>query len=246
MGFDSLQTLRTFLVTGTIGLVACGQSSAPAPGLFSFGDASSTSANTSATNASSGSATVSSSGGIPGSSDPDAGIPIGKHTSGAGAGEGLPASSVAGYVVQVGDMVPTAPGTKVGYALTSPSPKTYQFRWTGEAAVKADGFHEFYGSVWTTGTFTSLTAGCTNQACPLEAGDFVSTIATVAGGQRIDWDTFASTAWDGFSFTTDTEPVYFDVFIDGARHPELFDFPEAPGGATASPATSPFGISSTE
>jgi hypothetical protein len=78
----------------------------------------------------------------------------------------------------------------------------------------------------------------------LESGDIVSPIQTVTGGQRIDWNTSASTGWDGFSFTTDTEPVYFDVFIDGARHPELFFYPAAPSGTTSTPVSSPFGISS--
>lgn len=66
----------------------------------------------------------------------------------------------------------------------------------------------------------------------------------VTGGERIDWDTDASTGWDGFSFTTDTEPVQFDVLIDGNRHPELFEYAQAPSGQTSEPAASPFGMSS--
>jgi len=153
-------------------------------------------------------------------------------------------TSTTDYQVLVGGTVPVAPGVQVGYALTAPQKMTYTFRWTGDAAVTGDGYQNFYGSVWTTGHFTSLTPGCVNQACPLESGDYVSGVMQVSGGERIDWDTNASTGWDGFSFTTDTEPLYFDVFIDGSRHPELFEFAAAPSGNTSEPAASPFGMSS--
>jgi hypothetical protein len=155
----------------------------------------------------------------------------------------IPTSSTS-YELRVGATVPVSPGVRVGYALTAPQAMAYQFRWTGDAAVTGDGYQNFYGSIWTTGHFTSLTPGCTNQACPLEAGDYVSAITQVDGGERIDWDTDASTGWDGFSFTTDTEPVYFDVLIDGSRHPELFVYPDRTTGQPATPAVSPFGMSS--
>jgi len=153
-------------------------------------------------------------------------------------------TSATSYQLVVGDTVPVSPGVQVGYALTATKALVYQFRWTGDAAVTGDGYQNFYGSIWTTGHFTSLTPGCVNQACPLESGDYVSGITSVTGGERIDWDTDASTGWDGFSFTTDTEPVFFDVFIDGNRHPELFVFAGAPSGKPANPAESPFGMSS--
>jgi hypothetical protein len=175
--------------------------------------------------------------------DPDTGSPSGTHLTGAGSTAAIPTGATP-YVTLVGGTVPVAPGTQVGYALTAVGPKSYQFRWTGQAKVAGDGYHEFYGSVWTTGTFTSLIPGCANDVCNLETGDFVSTAADVPGGQRIDWDTFASSGWDGFAFTTDTEPLYFDVYIDGERHPELFAFPQYPTGADSSPAASPFAISS--
>jgi hypothetical protein len=159
--------------------------------------------------------------------------------------ESIP-SGTTNYVSLVGGTVPVSPGTKVGYALTAVDLMSYQFRWTGDAAVAADGFQNFYGSVWTTGHFTSLTPGCVNQACPLESGDYVSGITLVTGGERIDWNTDASTGWDGFSFATDTEPLYFDVLIDGNRHPELFEFAAAPSGAASEPAAAPFGMSSSK
>jgi hypothetical protein len=167
----------------------------------------------------------------------------GTHQDGAGSAEGIPPSSTMGYTVKVGASVPIAPGTQAGYALTASAPKIYQLRWTGNAAVAANGYKEFYGSVWTTGHFTAHTPGCVAAACPLETGDYVSGIEMVTGGERIDWDTFASDGWDGFGFTTDTEPVYLDVYVDGARHPELVSFATG-AGTTASPAATPFGMSS--
>jgi hypothetical protein len=158
----------------------------------------------------------------------------------------IPAAESTVYSLQVGGTVPVAPGTQVGYALTAPQPMSYLFRWTGDAKVGGQAYSKFYGSVWTTGHFTLLTPGCTNQACPLETGDYVSGINQVTGGgERIDWNTNASTGWDGFSFATDTEPLYFDVFVDGNAQPNLFVFPEAPGGQPTSPAANPFGIQST-
>jgi hypothetical protein len=167
-----------------------------------------------------------------------------EHEGGAG-DEPIPSSSVSSYTAKVGGTLPVGPGQQVGYALTLPKDAmSYQLRWTGDAAVAGDGFQEFYGSVWTTGHFTSLTPGCLNAACPLESGDYVSGVIEVAGGERIDWDTVASTGWDGFSFTTDTEPIYFDIYIDGRQHPEVFFFASTPDGTTSTPASTPFGMSS--
>lgn len=166
------------------------------------------------------------------------------HTSGAG-NEPLPVG-VATYAAKVGGTLPLAPGQQVGYALTATALETYQFRWTGDAAATGSGYREFYGSVWTVGHFTSVTPGCVGNKCPLESGDYVSAVENIAGGERIDWDTFASDGWDGFSFTVDSEPVYFDVYVDGLRHADLFYFPSAiNGSAPTNPATTPFGITST-
>ncbi len=148
------------------------------------------------------------------------------------------------YALLVGGTVPVGPGVQVGYALTATSPMTYQLRWTGDARVAHDGYQQFTGAIWTNGHFSSIVPGCVDQVCPLEAGDTVSGVEQVAGGEQIEWNTFAADGWDGFGFVTDTEPVYFDVIIDGDRHPELFFFAASPGGDTTNPAASPFGMSS--
>jgi hypothetical protein len=188
----------------------------------------------------------SSSGGGNGCGNPAPGcLSCGVHTDGAGDSVCLPPASTVSYVALVGGTDGVSPGTLAGYTLSPTALKTYRFRWTGDNIVTGVGYREFYGSLWTTGHFTSVTPGCINQVCPLEAGDFVSTAYAVPGGERIDWDTFASDGWDGFSFTTDTEPVFFDVFVDGQARPDLYLFPSALNeGTPLSPASTPFGMSS--
>jgi hypothetical protein len=156
---------------------------------------------------------------------------------------GIPAGLTPSLVL-VGGKVPVAPGTKVGYALTAIAPMSYQFRWTGDDNVTGDGFQHFYGTIWTTGHFTSLTPGCDNMACPLESGDEVSSVIQVSGGEAITWSTNASDGWDGFSFVTDTEPVIYQVNVDGQPRQDLFLFPEYPTGTPTSPTTNPFALSS--
>jgi hypothetical protein len=158
----------------------------------------------------------------------------------------FPAASAPVYSLEVGKDVPVSPGVKIGYSLIARSAGSYRFRWTGDDAVARSGFRKFYGSIWTTGHFTSLVPGCDDGSCPLEPeGDYVSDVQSVDGGERIDWHTFTSDGWDGFSFTTDTEPVYFDVNIEVGPHPELLEFPSsAANGAPSTPAANPFGITS--
>jgi hypothetical protein len=156
----------------------------------------------------------------------------------------IPSSSSPGVVVKINGTVPVAPGVQVGYALTATGPMTYQLRWTGDAKVAGDGFQHFYGAVWTTGKFTAVTPGCSNQVCPLESGDYVSSVTPVQGGQRIDWNTYASTGWDGFGFSTDTEPIYLSTWVDGVTRSDLVYYSSTPNGAATNPPAIPFAASS--
>jgi hypothetical protein len=115
-------------------------------------------------------------------------------------------------------------GRTLGYELTSQSPGTYRFRWTSDNLVNHTGVRRFTGSVWTPGHFLSVVPGCEDASCPLEDDDYLSAVQSVAsGGERIDWDTLAKDAWDGFSFTTDNAPVYFDLNVNGQARPELLE-----------------------
>jgi hypothetical protein len=156
-------------------------------------------------------------------------------------GSAVPSASTVTYRIAPGLGTSVSPGTVAGYGITANVGGSYRIVWTGDSNVTAT-YHEFWGSVWTRGTFTSLTPGC-NGHCPLEADDWVSGISAVPGGERIDWDTFATDGLDGLDFTADTEPVYFDFTIDGVRYPMLVFFPATDNGGQISPVdTIPFGL----
>ena len=128
----------------------------------------------------------------------------------------------------------------VGYLIASNSGASYRLAWTGNA----DGItRRFTGSVWTQGRFTRVDPGCFQNECGLESEDYISTVHAVAGGNRVDWDTLADGGIDGFDFVVDAQPVMFDFFVDGVRHPESVVFPDGlSGGADASVDQLPFGL----
>jgi hypothetical protein len=160
-----------------------------------------------------------------------------------GAGtEPLPPSSTPTFGIQSNVATGVVAGQQAGYGIRTLGGTTFRVIWTGDANV-GGGYHEFWGTMWTTGTFSNQVPGCTNNFCALESGDYLSAPYPTAGGQRIDWDTFASDGLDGFEVTTDTTPVYFDMFIDGVRHPNLVFYPDAAqAGAITNPTAIPFGI----
>jgi hypothetical protein len=132
-------------------------------------------------------------------------------------------------------------GRTLGYELTAEAPSTYRFRWTTDNLVNHTGVRRFTGSVWTPGRFVSFSPGCEDGSCDLEAGDHVSGVQRVAGGERIDWDTLAKDGWDGFSFVTDSAPLYFEVSVDGTPRPELLELvtwnqPYAPPDRVGAPS----------
>jgi len=128
------------------------------------------------------------------------------------------------YPLELGSKAPMLAGRTLGYELISTTPGTYRFRWTGDSFVSHVENWKFQGSVWTAGHFTSVVPGCADRSCALEDDDYLSAVQHVAGGERIDWDTNASIGWDGFSFTTDTEPLYIELNVDGEARPDLLEF----------------------
>jgi len=169
---------------------------------------------------------------------------IASHHDGAGVAEAIPpASSPTYHVANAATNVQA--GVVPGYGIRSLGGNTYRVFWTGDGNTAGGGYHEFWGSMWTTGTFSNQLIGCGASFCAIEPGDFVSTPYQVSTGQRIDWDTFASDGNDGFEVQASTNPVYFDLFVDGKRVPSLVFFPDATkNGAIASPSAIPFGLTS--
>ncbi len=155
---------------------------------------------------------------------------------------GLPDSSGAtAYSLDDGQGVTVLPGTQAGYGITGNTGGSYRAIWTGDAATSGT-YREFTGTIWTTGHFDSFTPGCGDNSCPLEANDHIDNPVTVSGGEVITFDTFATDGLDGLDFTvTGTDPVYFDLLIEGQRQPTLIFFPS--NGGQTSPATDPFGLS---
>jgi hypothetical protein len=158
-----------------------------------------------------------------------------------GVGGGIPSGAPVS-LIQNGAGIPISPGAMAGYGITSNTGTSFRIVWTGDAGA-VGGYREFWGSVWTPGVFDSVTPGCFQNACPLESDDFLSSpISLSSGGERIDWDTFATTGLDGFDFTATGEPIYFDMFIDGVRYPALTVFTDGSTGQLASAPGLPFGL----
>jgi hypothetical protein len=115
-------------------------------------------------------------------------------------------------------------GRTLGYELTAEASGRYRFRWTTDNLTHHTGVRRFTGSVWTAGHFLAFSPGCDDGSCDLEDGDYVSGVESApGGGERIDWDTLAKDGWDGFSFTVDDQPLYFQVNVDGSSRPELLE-----------------------
>ena len=163
--------------------------------------------------------------------------PVNNH---GGLGGPLPSGAPV-HSILAGAGVTVAPGQQAGYAITANSGGSYRFFWTGDSKVSGT-YSEFWGTVWTAGNFTSITPGCAGGICALEADDFVGTSTSVNGGNEIDFDTFATDGLDGFDFVVDTQPVYFNMVIDGTAYPSLVFFTDASSGQIANPAALPFGL----
>lgn len=152
----------------------------------------------------------------------------------------LPSSAGATtFLIDPGVGIVVQPGSQAGYGITANVGASYRLIWTGDRGTSGT-YREFSGTVWTGGTFDSITPGCADNACPLESDDFLSAVTPVSGGAVITFDTFATTGLDGFDFTSTTEPVFFDLTIDGQRYPQLTFFPS--GGIAANPDAIPFGL----
>lgn len=151
---------------------------------------------------------------------------VDSHLDGAGPTAPIPPTSTTTYTVQLNTASGVVAGTQAGYGVRAIDAHTFRLVWTGDGTA-GGGYHQFWGTVWTTGHFTNQVLGCTDSACPLESGDTVSQPIDTTGGQRINWDTYASDGLDGFEITTDQLPIYVDAYIDGVRYPNLFFFPDS-------------------
>jgi hypothetical protein len=151
------------------------------------------------------------------------------------------------YAIRGGAGALVAPGTQAGYAITSAvGGSSFRLVWTGDGTVSGT-YHEFYGSVYTDGQFSSITPGCSGQ-CNFDSGGYVAQPYQVSGGERVDFDANNVNDLDGFDFVVTGgtsgigEPVYFDLFIDGNYIPTAILFTDATSNQAAYPQSIPFGL----
>jgi hypothetical protein len=133
-------------------------------------------------------------------------------------------------------------GTQAGYGITANVGGAYRLVWTGDG-TRSGQYREFFGSVYTDGSFTNIVPGCSDNSCALQSDDKVTAPQSVTGGERVDFDSISADTLGGFDFYVNAEPVYFDLLIDGTRNPTLVFFPSSDnGGQIASAAALPFGL----
>jgi hypothetical protein len=153
---------------------------------------------------------------------------------------GLPSTVGADrYIIDNGAPIIINPGVQAGYGITASTGGSFRIVWTGDRGTSGT-YHQFTGSVFSTGQIDSVIPGCSDGSCALESGDTVSTPLTVTGGQRVDFDTTATTGLDGFDFTVTVEPAWFELYIDGIPSPQLVLFTSS--GQDSSSATDVFGL----
>lgn len=144
------------------------------------------------------------------------------------------------YGILPGGSTIISPGTQAGYGITANVGGSYRVVWTGDSAVR---YTNFTGYIYTPGHFTAFDPGC-GGGCPNESNDvFYAPVAVPGGGEEIDFDTVALDGIDGIDFAVDTEPVVFELELDGVVYPDLVFFPSSDnGGAISNPSTVPFGL----
>jgi hypothetical protein len=110
--------------------------------------------------------------------------------------------------------------THPGYGITANVGGAYRIVWSGNGG----GYNHFYGYVYSASGFGSVDPGCVGNTCPLESDDYMAVANYSGGGQYIEFDTYASSGFDGVDFTTPADPVEFDLYIDGAQYPTAVYF----------------------
>ncbi len=159
-----------------------------------------------------------------------------------GADAPFPPGNTTSYQITPDVAVSVAAGVQAGYGITTATGDAFQLYWTGYGQ-SVGMFQEFWGSIYTPGAFSNVSTGCSGSpGCPIEADDFVSQPYAVAGGERIDFDTFAIDEVDGIGFTVNVEPVFFDLYIDGQHRPMEVFFQSTATGQIANVAVIPFAL----
>ena len=147
------------------------------------------------------------------------------------------------YKMQPNGGTQVGPGKQAGFGITGDGFGTFVIFWTGNTQPGNPPV-TFEGSIWTTGHFSSIVLGCSDDSCTLEPDDMIaSPDGSMGGGEHIGFKTTASDDLDGLEFYVDKEPVYFDLVYDGQRQNGRVVYSNAEkGGAYSNPQKIPFGI----
>lgn len=146
------------------------------------------------------------------------------------------------YRIAPGVGVSIAPGIAAGYGITANQQGSFRLVWTGDTE-SSQTYREFSGVISTEGTFLEYAPGCFDGSCPVESEDLFYDPEQVGSGEAIAFNALTASGVDGIDFTPSQLPVYFDLYIDGIRYPDLVVFADAENDAVESiPASVPFGL----
>jgi hypothetical protein len=158
---------------------------------------------------------------------------------------GAGATPTATYIVPVATGVGTVAPSTGGYGITATVQGGTAATYRLVALAPAGTSSELYGSIFSAGGFSSITVGCAGNACATATIDFVSQPYNVPGGQRVDFDFLGPQTPAGFDadvlVNSAAEPLFFDLFEDGAPVPQSTQFTASPSNVVSTPAQMPFG-----
>jgi hypothetical protein len=146
------------------------------------------------------------------------------------------------YTAKANAETTVKPGSQAGFGISGDGFGTFKLIWTGNT-TKGNPAVKFEGSVWTTGAFSDIALGCSDDSCTLEDDDVVDPVTgAMGGGQYIHFKATSTDDLDGFEFSTDVEPVYFDLKYDGLAQTPRVVYVDAAAQSPANPQKIPFGI----
>jgi hypothetical protein len=146
------------------------------------------------------------------------------------------------YHLLAGAQALPKPGFQAGFGVVGDGTGTYQLVWTGNTGPM-DPAVSFTGTLWTKGKFTSVTPGCLDGSCPVEAEDkFTGPGPAKGGGQYISFDATSTNDIDGIELTIDTEPLILDLLYNGQRQTPRVIYTKADTMSPSNPLEIPFAI----
>jgi len=137
-------------------------------------------------------------------------------------------SGVTSYEIDTGGIVTYTAGVDAGYYLAYAGNGVWQFEWTCDTKLSADGCN-FTGTI----TVPTPVIGPTASCFMCEADDEL-TVTPNGADFEIDFNTITTTGIDGVDFAaTPGSPVHIDLQINGLYQNDLVFIPSGGGVANA-------------